>query len=913
MLELKEILFAYCGEKKAKWIFNHVSYRFNAGNMYTVYGEKGAGKTTLLLLLSALEAPSVGMVFFQDTELWRIGESRYRKYHTSLIRERDNLLLYYNAYRNVLEAARISGNNAYRSEDSVMALLEKMGIDRGAALKNVKELTPGEQQRVAVAKALAAGTQVILADEPVGGLDVWEAEEIIALLHKAAKEENKCVILATDNIEMAEHGDVVLHIREQNLIEQGREESEEQRATRARLAERYGRSQENQHNTKLLYKVLLKNFKSNWRSFLQFFSSTVLSVTLLFAVFAIQYMLKGFSGREGGDVLHEGMGGMVTSSIAIIAVLTTFLMMFSQQNYIRDRMKDYAVFTIVGIRGRAVNFMMAVEYIGSFLFSAALGLAAGNAAVFIFRQVLVRNYPEKVNIPYPEASTYLLTLVVAAGIFLLSFIIIHEYYVEAELGKSMQMEIRSEKMSGKAGNLLMIGGCVIAIVSLIAYSGRGTGELWYFWAVFLAGIYLLAKNAGMKVLNGLRRKSGYYYRNLLSLNQFYYRYQSNARSMLFLFVLQFMLLFYLPVQVFPLLPMDIEAEYPYDYMMYCSVEQTDYVKELAQEYGVDYKELPAVRVNVAKGSSYPLNYEKTWNQGENIGLSESSYKKLSEEKTDKKRLRGKEIAIVFQEGRSQPAHPLDWTSLKEQPAIRFGPARQYDPYTEREIFSEKFPLTAQKRQIDVGVFGSGMHENIVVFSDEYFKEIDEGNVLVLINVPAKYTDEVKASLVKFEKENLPVHMFNRQIKSLYSKTEAVETRRAEDFLKIALDVFFFLAFMFSNFFIVHQKLCSDIPYLKRKYEMLNCVGMRFDKQKKLLSREIYIFWMLPLIFALLMAAVFTGITLNMRFYSESEWACYLGLALPYTVVFCVLQLIGIIGMRRFLVRQVLNKYYARGE
>lgn len=906
ILELREILFAYQGKGKTKWIFNHVSYQFSAGTMYTVYGEKGSGKTTLLLLLSALEVPSVGMMYYLDTEIWRIGGTRYRKYYVSLIKEKDNLLLYYNALQNVLEAAKISGNKEYERKEAVIKLLESVEIGQETALKHISELTQGEQQRVAIARAVASGAQIILADEPVEGLESEEARTIVHLLKKTARENNKCVILATADKALANQGDVVLQIKDQNLIEEGKEETQGQRLTREHLGKRYERKQVKQKNSSLLYKVLLKNFKSSWGSFVQFFSSTMIAVAMVFAAFSIQYMLKGFYNREGGDALHEGMGGMIMSSITVIGVLTMFLMMFSQQNYIRNRMKDYTVFKIVGIQSRTINFMMVVEYIGSFLGSVVAGLLLGNVAVLIFRQILIRNYPQNIKLPYPAASVYLAAVGVSAVIFLLSYIITQEYYVEVEMVKSLQMGIRKEKMSSRSGNWLMIIGLILAWRSLIIYAGRGTGELWYFLATFLLGVYLMVKNVGMKILIRLRERREYYYRNLLSLNQFYYRFQSNAKSMLFLFILQFLLLFYLPVQIFTMFPMKLEEEYPYDYMMYCGEEQLDYVQELSQKYQAKYIALPAVKLNVAKGSAHPMDYTKIWNQGENIGLSESSYLKLQGENSTERHLKGKEIEVVFQESKAQEAHPLDWTNLKDQPAIRLGPARNYDVFSEKNIFSEAYPLVSQKRQIDIGVFGHGMHENIVVFSDAYFQEINEGNMLVLIRVPKEYAVEVNAGLTKFAKDNLPVHAFNRQIKSLYSKTEEIETRRSENFLKIAIDIFFFLAFVFSNFFVAYQKLCSDIPYLKRKYEMLNCVGMGLNEQKKLLGKEISAFWMLPLILALFLGAVFTGVTLHMRFYTMSEWRTYLKLAVPYTILFFAVQIIGIIVMRRFLVRQVIR-------
>lgn len=83
--------------------------------------------------------------------------------------------------------------------------------------------------------------------------------------------------------------------------------------------------------------------------------------------------------------------------------------------------------------------------------------------------------------------------------------------------------------------------------------------------------------------------------------------------------------------------------------------------------------------------------------------------------------------------------------------------------------------------------------------------------------------------------------------------------------------------------------------------------MGLHEQKKLLGKEISAFWMLPLILALILAAVFTGVTLHMRFYTMSEWRTYLKLAVPYTILFSAVQIIGIIVMRRFLIRQVIRK------
>lgn len=208
IMQLDHVNFTY--SSVGKRVLSNVSYDFEVGTFYAIVGSSGAGKTTMLSLLAGLDAPTEGVVRFDQKDIASTGYTQYRKNQIALVFQNYNLI----DYLTPLENLRLVNPKA-SIED-----LTRLGIDAAAAKRNVLALSGGQQQRVAIGRALVSSAPVILADEPTGNLDEDTAEGVIEILRDAAHEQNKCVIVVTHSKQLARSADVTLRLEKRKLVEQ---------------------------------------------------------------------------------------------------------------------------------------------------------------------------------------------------------------------------------------------------------------------------------------------------------------------------------------------------------------------------------------------------------------------------------------------------------------------------------------------------------------------------------------------------------------------------------------------------------------------------------------------------------------------------------------------------------------------
>ena len=211
ILEVKDLLYYYQDGSKKRIILEGVNASFERGKFYTILGESGSGKTTFLSLISALDAPKEGVILYEGKDIREIGYERYRRNMIAIVFQNYNLVQYMTAVENVLVAMGITENRIEGDYKEVAyGLLEKVGIDRQTANRRVTRLSGGEQQRTAIARALSTNVDIIMADEPTGNLDHDTSEGIIELFMNLAHKMNKCVIMVTHDLNIAEKSDVIL-------------------------------------------------------------------------------------------------------------------------------------------------------------------------------------------------------------------------------------------------------------------------------------------------------------------------------------------------------------------------------------------------------------------------------------------------------------------------------------------------------------------------------------------------------------------------------------------------------------------------------------------------------------------------------------------------------------------------------
>ncbi len=199
-------------------VLNKISYKFKKGKIYSLVGPSGSGKSTLLNLLSLIDKPSKGSikianknVNFSDS----ISNDITRANKIGIIYQQNNLLPDFTALENVYLARLSIDNNKNKAVDDANKIINKMGLSKRVD-HYPSELSGGEMQRIAIARALINEPEIILADEPTGSLDRSTAKEVFKILYKL-KNLNRLIIYATHNRFFANMADCKLEMIDGNI------------------------------------------------------------------------------------------------------------------------------------------------------------------------------------------------------------------------------------------------------------------------------------------------------------------------------------------------------------------------------------------------------------------------------------------------------------------------------------------------------------------------------------------------------------------------------------------------------------------------------------------------------------------------------------------------------------------------
>ncbi len=196
-----------------------LALRVEAGEAVAIVGQSGVGKSTLLHVLGTLDQPSGGQVLFDGVDLFALREREqavFRNREIGFIFQFHHLLPDFTALENVMMPALIRGLGAGEAEARARAVLERVGLGERLTHKP-GELSGGEQQRVAVARAVALSPRLVLADEPTGNLDPTTGAEVQSLLMELNREQHITLIIVTHNEAFATSAHRTLRLQDGQL------------------------------------------------------------------------------------------------------------------------------------------------------------------------------------------------------------------------------------------------------------------------------------------------------------------------------------------------------------------------------------------------------------------------------------------------------------------------------------------------------------------------------------------------------------------------------------------------------------------------------------------------------------------------------------------------------------------------
>ena len=217
LISLKNISKSFSNNKKIN-VLKRINYSFTKGKIYSLVGPSGSGKSTLLNVLSLIDKPTTGSLIINKTPVnfnENVKNDKIRSSKIGIIYQQNNLLPDFTALENVYLAGLALTNDKKNSIERAKEIIKTMGLSSREA-HFPSELSGGEMQRIAMARALINEPEIILADEPTGSLDHTTAKEVFNVLYKL-KNKNRLIIYATHNRFFANMADCKLEMIDGNI------------------------------------------------------------------------------------------------------------------------------------------------------------------------------------------------------------------------------------------------------------------------------------------------------------------------------------------------------------------------------------------------------------------------------------------------------------------------------------------------------------------------------------------------------------------------------------------------------------------------------------------------------------------------------------------------------------------------
>jgi lipoprotein-releasing system ATP-binding protein len=200
-------------------VFTDLELEVRQGERLAIIGESGAGKSTLLHLLGGLDRPSSGRIFYGDQDIAAFGEEAladFRNRELGFVWQKPSLLPEFTALENIMMPLLIRGIRPDQAAKAARKSLDEVGL-RARGSHQAGQLSGGEQQRIALARALVAAPKVLLADEPTGNLDYRTGQMILALLNELHAMHGLTSVFVTHNLAFALRCDRILELRKGSL------------------------------------------------------------------------------------------------------------------------------------------------------------------------------------------------------------------------------------------------------------------------------------------------------------------------------------------------------------------------------------------------------------------------------------------------------------------------------------------------------------------------------------------------------------------------------------------------------------------------------------------------------------------------------------------------------------------------
>ena len=658
-------------------------------------------------------------------------------------------------------------------------------------------------------------------------------------------------------------------------------------------------------NNKWVYKILLKDFRANLKNYTVFIISAVLTFTYVYGFLGNLFIIHNMQETNMAQI-GEGITSVVLNALIIITAVTILIQFYALKNYIQNRMHDFKTLMLLGMKKKEIYksllFILTISLIISYL----IGVILGNGMIFIFRKVYGFYLP---NTIIPKADIILVTalsFVICLIILVFIMSIVQDMVIESGMLNVSNSNMEEEMPKFRK---IIFALPIFLIILFVLYSDPHRAESLYIIYPWIIIFVIFTYFGATYVLRKLKSKNKHYLNNILTFNLIYYKPKSYLKNSMALYTLLFVMFFTYIFQIATLFPLDSSELYPYDYICLGYENDKAEFENIKNKFDIESEIYPVARVTVPGGEDGGYgDFYKTLPMGHHLGISESTYKKLTGKNIN---LKDKEICILYQEDKSNKAHPLDFYAIRSKPLIRIGQPERYNPGHRKTFFSLDYDVVKEKREVVLGRLTNVMYENIVVFSDEHFnseyKKTDGIKYLMTINSNMKNNKSLESYLDNYKQTHNEERQIDGTVQSVYKGKDLYEAFQGEKIFKLIINLSILVTFTIASIIIVFVHTFGNISYYKNRYEILSYLGEKKKKTNLTIKKEIFLFAMGPCILAILTSLIFVGVSISMRGFNYFEIVTstkvYMSIMLSFLLVYGVSTFI----IYRFLIKDIGGK------